>query len=506
MRYAPGPRMASLMKQRGLRWLVALGGLGLLATLASVVANGAPGRTQPTHAQAQPAPTPASVAKAVPQARFIGVAGGATPDSNPISLEQNLALAHAVLPGPGVLLFGSGPGGSTVQVLDPTLPRDELMSALGALFSPRAGRDSRYQSTSLPAQTATATAVRTELSIALARPGPPLLLYMSGHGDQAELPRDNRVQLWGGEGLSAVDLALLHEQSKARRELRVVITSCFSGGFAELAFLAADDERGFTKKPRCALLATTSDLESSGCDPNPDRAAQEGYSLHMLNALRGMDRDGHTPIDADYDDDGKVSLLEAHTRARIAAQSIDVPTTTSERFLREHVEAIDAAVLNSPEEDVVIATLSQALALPTEDAARAALKAIEDALDAADQRVVQAQEQHDDAFNVLAMELLERWPVIDDPWHPLFAATVRSERDAIWQAVTESEAAQRYAQTDEDLQARDQELQALETRYATHARLIRAYDNRHLAASLKQAGGKVFQQYEQLLACERGLP
>src|SRR5687768_4251931 len=42
--------------------------------------------------------------------RFLAVGGGATPESTEVSLEQNLALLAQVLPGPGALLFGGGPG------------------------------------------------------------------------------------------------------------------------------------------------------------------------------------------------------------------------------------------------------------------------------------------------------------------------------------------------------------------------------------------------------------
>jgi len=484
------------------RKLASLAAFGVVSTLAAAayLERRSP---EPTHASAQA--TAPVAATPTPQARFIAAAGGATPDSNPISLQQNLTLAHAVLAGPGVLLFGSGPSGATVQVLDPTLPRDPLLDALGELFSPRAGRDSRYESTSVPATAATLASVRYELSTALSRPGPPLLLYLSGHGDQAEHARDNHVQLWGGEGLSAVDLAVLHDKARGGRQLRVVITSCFSGGFAELAFTAADSARGFTKRDRCGLFATTWDLESSGCDPNPDRAQQEGYSLHMLNALRGMDRDGLTAIDADYDDDGQVSLLEAHTRARIASRSIDVPTTTSERFLREHIAEIGTDTLETPEDNAVIAALTATLGLPTEALARAALAANEAAIDAADQRMADAQGEVDEAYNALAIGLLERWPVIDDPWHPLFASTLSRDRDAMFKALTEAEAALRHTRARQQAEAREAELQQLELRYALLARLNSAYDNRHLAARLKQQPGKLWAQYQQLLVCERGV-
>ena len=103
-----------------------------------------------------------------------------------------------------------------------------------------------------------------------------------------------------------------------------------------VAFETADESRGPSHTPRCGLFAGTWDRETSGCDANPDRRAQESYGLHFLHALAGKDRSGNAlePKRIDFDHDGKIGLLEAHARARIAAMSLDVPTTTSERFLR----------------------------------------------------------------------------------------------------------------------------------------------------------------------------
>src|SRR4029453_14151341 len=83
---------------------------------------------------------------------------------------------------------------------------------------------------------------------------------------------------------------------------------------------------------RCGFFASTWDRPANGCDPDPERGRQEGYSLHFLEAPRGQDRAGAPVAGLDLDGDGKVSLLEAHTRARIASRSLDVPPPTSERW------------------------------------------------------------------------------------------------------------------------------------------------------------------------------
>ena len=170
--------------------------------------------------------------------------------------------------------------------------------------------------------------VAAALRTALADGGGPLLVYMALHGERGETARDDEVDLWGGARLSVANLAALLDGAPPRRQVRLVIASCFSGGFADLAFAGAHPQGGAARTPRCGLFASEWDQESSGCDPNPDRRAQEGFSVHFLHALRGEDRDGK-PLPAaeiDYDGDGRVSLLEAETRARIASRSIDVPT------------------------------------------------------------------------------------------------------------------------------------------------------------------------------------
>ncbi|MCA9706099.1 MAG: hypothetical protein KDK70_09650, partial [Myxococcales bacterium] len=286
--------------------------------------------------------------------RWIAAAAGALPELNQVSLEQDMALVAEVLGPGGRLLFGAGPGSPTVQVLAPPTERDPVIALLGDLFAPRGSRDVRYRETRLShAEPASADRVLAAVDHALAGGPEPLLLYLGGHGELGDEPRHNTVSLWAQSALTVADLAAHLDQSP--RPVRLVVTTCFSGGFAELVFREANPALGESPTERCGLFAAPWDLEATGCDPNPDRAAQEGYGLHLLEALRGRDRHGEPlPADTlDLDGDGRISLLEAHTRARIASTSADVPTSTAERWLRH------AAPEQGPQQEV---------ALPEEDA------------------------------------------------------------------------------------------------------------------------------------------
>ena len=470
--------------------------------------------------------------------RWVAVGGGADPASNPVSLEQDLALwAHTLGPG-GVTLFAGGAGRSPVQVSNPTGPGNEPSKAgseaageapndgdslerrLGEIFAPRDGRQARYQPTRLaPHGDAAAPSVLQALSrasdpAASSSPAEPLFVYVAAHGEPGGQPRDNHVVLWGGTSLSAAALADELDAVEGARPLRLVMTSCFSGGFAELVFVGGDESAGPSPQDRCGLFASTWDTEASGCDPNPDRRAQEAYGLHFLHALDGRDRSGKPLPRAvlDLDGDGAVSLLEAHTRARIASRALGVPTTTSERWLRfatatsPPAAAVAGPLDDLPEERAVVAALGAELGLPTAEVARLRLESAGSTLDRADEHLAGLEAISDEAAANLRIALLERWPVLDDPYHPDYRATLQRHRAAILSFVDESVEARAY------LDASDAELDVrlgvdqLELRGTRVERLVRAHETLELAAELARRGGPALERYGRLLRCERSAP
>jgi hypothetical protein len=441
---------------------------------------------------------------------YLAIGGGATPESTEISLEQNLDLARQVLRGPGALLFAGGRGSISVRTLSAPPPADSLLVRLGDLFHPRQGRHSEYRATALEARDASLESVEAAFREALGRGAKeirPLLLFISAHGQQADEPRDNGVVLWGGQSWSAAQLAALHEQRP--RPLRVVAASCYSGGFAELSFQGAEERLGPARAPRCGLFAGTWDRETSGCDPDPDRRSQQGYSLHVLQALRGRDRDGNpVPLASlDLDGDHQVSLLEAHTRASVAANSIDVPTTTSERYLR-HVQKTRAAPDYSlvPEHAKVIEALGKKLGLAGEAQVNERWAALDRRLSELALRVERAEDGVQAAYAVLSGRLLARWPMLDDAYHPGFAAALERDREPIARALTSTAEAQRYEQAQRALERVDLEYQGVEVDEALVTRLKRAHETAGLATALRTRGGPYFAYYQQLLGCERWVP
>jgi hypothetical protein len=487
----------------------------------SVVALAAVACTRSAETKPEPAPVAApphetntrpnpaiALAERTGPLRFLALGGGPTPESNEVSLEQDIELVQRALPAPGLVLFAGGRASSSVRELDPVAKGDAVRTALGDLFAPRAGRQSRYRKPSFDAERATLENVEARLSAAFADGNTPLLVYIAAHGDQGSDPKSNTVALWGGRSLSVTRLSELHERHQ--RPLRLVATSCFSGGFGELAFERADaDTHQPSRVPRCGLFAGTADRETSGCDPNPNRRAQESYGLHVVHALSGTRRDG-SPLPAalaDLNHDGSIGLLDAHTWARIEAASFDVPTTTSERWLRSAESGsapIDERLL--PEDAAVTQRLGAALGLSSEASVQQRWAELDQTLAELDSAIETGENTLAERAADEATLLLERWPVLDDPFHPEFEATFTQNRAAIQGALESSSEARARFEAQAGLHPLYERLDRVGVEEARVLRLLRAYETLHKAAALMKKGGPAAKYYSTLLECERAAP
>lgn len=453
-------------------------------------------------------PTPDTMQR--PVVRWIGAGGGFDPRSTQVSLEQDLILARRVLGPDGLVFFAGGADAFGVQVLNRNVKPQSLLQRLGDLFDPKEGRNAHFRRPRLkPDGAATADNVLDALRQALANGDSPLLLYVAAHGEMGDSPRDNRALLWSGTDLRVGALAETLDEAPNRRQVRIVVTSCYSGGFADIVFAGADPARGPAGRDRCGFFASEWDQVSSGCDPDPDRRVQEGYGMHFLQALRRRNRNGRPLADkvVDFNGDGKVSLLEAHTRARLTSASIDVPTTTSERWLR-HAAPVNgpSQSVSLPEEDLVVAELSRQLRAADEAAAREQQAKLDARMHTLQQQLDAAEDEESLQYEKLRVALLERWPALDDPWHPLFFPYVRKQRESIESFLQSAPEVHSYQQARKALDDLGARFDQLRLHAAILRRLLRAYENRALAARLRAAGGPGWQEYERLLACERSVP
>ena len=444
-----------------------------------------------------------------PHIRTIIAGGGPIPELDQVSLEEDVALAGRVFgTRDAIVLFAGGPGTNAVQERTLDVEGDPIVFGLANLFSPRGGRDAHYRATRLALHGgATLDQLFAAFELALPDGEQPLLFYFTGHGRGGEDPRDALAETWGSAAFDPQALAEALEDSHTSRRVRVILTSCYSGGFAELAFRGADSALGATNQDRCGFFSTAWDRESGGCDSDPDRGTHEGFGVHFLSALAGHDRDGHDArTEIDLDGDGVITLAEAMTRTRIASRAIDVPITTSERLLRVvDVEEGDEGELAMPEQQAVIDALLRSLRLPSVADAATALDELlgrrAETEDALGEAYAEARDLGADA----AGDALSRWPVLDDPYHPDYAATLAREHDAIG-AYLESDVVIAWAEAEDDASALEVTEDALEVQIAVHLRITQAAETIVRARRLAARGGAEWEAYRRMRACEGSAP
>ncbi len=444
-----------------------------------------------------------------PTPLWLVIGGGPYPRSNEISIEQDVQLAAEVFAASsadGRVLFAGGSGSDGVQVRNLSQPRDSLLEQLGKLFRPRRGRDAQYDRVQHEgASAATRDDVVASLEELSGDAEGPALVYIAGHGSGGRERPDSTVHTWGGGSVSAHDVARILDEY-ATDEIRIIATTCYAGGFADILFRGADARRGPASEIRCGFFASEWDEKASGCDPSPDRRDQNGYGVHFLNALRGLDNN-EEPLDEaliDLNNDGRISLLEAHTRARVAARGMGTPTTTSERWLR-HVapDGLRSEPVDLHEERALIRALEQDQRVAGEEQLAQRIAALDREIEQHTQSLDEAYEREDYARTMAVGELLARWPVADDPWHPDYETMMATQADELreWfessQRFSDFERARAYSSHQRARQA-----SAL-VRIAPLRRLARAKETIALAERLHARGGSDWERYTQLLACER---
>jgi hypothetical protein len=207
-----------------------------------------------------------------------------------------------------------------------------------------------------------------------------------------------------------------------------------------------------------------------------------------------------------------IGLYEALTHARIASRSIDIPTTSSESYLRvvtPPVSDLAGPLLDAPplpEQRAVVEALLPAMGLAGREELEARLDETRARKAEHDVALGEASAEADARYFALAAEMLSRWPVIDDPFHPDFLSTIERERGAIERYLDTSPTVRRYVEADDELAAMGSVDLAMRLELSLLRRLEQAYETIELATRLRARGGPEWERYEALRACEWGAP
>lgn len=165
------------------------------------------------------------------------------------------------------------------------------------------------------------------------------LVYFTGHGSPGQNRRGredyaNTIYAAWGDDFSTRQLARALQASKSSAPLVLVMVQCHGGGFANTMFLGGDPTQPIWNRDFCGFFASVAERMAAGCTSQVNERDYQDFTTHFFAALSGTSRDGRPISGADYDHDGRVGLDEAYAYAQINDDSIDVPLSTSEAFLR----------------------------------------------------------------------------------------------------------------------------------------------------------------------------
>ncbi|RCS47801.1 hypothetical protein DTL42_14055 [Bremerella cremea] len=526
---------------------------------------------------------------------FLTIGGGPAPDSNQVSLENNVLYFQRTLSqlerdtDEHVILFADGEKPEAdLQFQNPERGPEDLHRLLAEIVGPANGIRFDYRSSTVPGVQGAAdpdTIKRTlgDLSQRL-KSDDRLILYFTGHGgrerperssrgrrptaaiaadeekpteksaedkdeqesdhedsnDAAAPEKENRSEeaspsnerrskrpgytgnhthLWDHKTMTVTAWTEMLDELPQDMPVVAVMVQCYSGGFGNLIFQGGDPKNGMSSHPRCGFFSTVPDRVAAGCTPNINQAEYREYSSYFWEALSGVSRTGETVHTPDFDGDGQTSLLEAHAYTVLHADTIDIPTRTSDFFLREYSATTgkeELLTIHAPIE-VLLATADpceraviEGLSDKFELSGGARGKEVEELIRAkqkekreVDGEVRKQQQTVGRKRSEIKSALKKRWPEMANPWHPRVTHLLTQEADTLRAMILEHESYEGLKQAAEALAEAHAKQEQLELEIVKLERLKFWLERRALALNLPRlADEKTQQQFVGLVRLE----
>lgn len=276
------------------------------------------------------------------------VGGGSEPDSSQAQIEKNVIWAADVISasvsdktGYQIKIFftdGNNPG-KDVKVWRPVDTAKSSLQPLAMIYNAVYDNGLEYRNHEI--NNVIASTRRSVLEpilredFAAMQKGDQGLFIFNGHGSLDRVnTANNKIWLWDRSFLNVTDFSNMLNAVDKQVPMRFVFTQCYSGAFERLVHPNAADTNDLVDASRCGFFAEAADRKAEGCSASVDTADYRDYSTYFFAALGGKTRQGK-PLSAnpDRNNDGQVSLYEAHLYSLAQADSTDLPRSTSEVYL-----------------------------------------------------------------------------------------------------------------------------------------------------------------------------
>lgn len=366
------------------------------------------------------------------------IGGGPYPDHSQVQIEINVNFVLDTLreqqPAAQTHVYfadGNSPGADIkLEVADRADARSGLQP-LARVFDQQFQDASEYRNHEVApvagGTEAAALAARLREEFARLKAGDRALIIFNGHGLRGEKDAaENTLRLWNDTEMTVRELEGLLGQIQPAVPVRFVMTQCYSGGFARLIRPGADDVTGLAAGNRCGFMAEAEDRESEGCTASVDIGDYRDYTTYFFAALRGQTVLGEPlPVNPDEDEDGAVTLREAHHYVLNQAHNADLPRATSEVYLERWQPWYLRWIDTGGEPDNEFGTLARELAAATglPPSGRALISEL-DARRRDHARQIAELDSEDEVLgpgirelqHAMQQDLVMLWPALDQPY------------------------------------------------------------------------------------------
>lgn len=384
--------------------------------------------------------------------------GGPTPQSSQMSIEQNVLFLKRSLVEMGrndidpTVLFASGASALPDVCFEQSDEVPRAYRLLAEILGTTKGIQLGYRCHQIPdvdgaSDRATVFQQLSEHARQLKK-GDRLFLYVSGHGGKGEPTTNGYVETWKHGDIRVRDLGEMLDRFDPEVEVIVLMVQCYSGSFANIIFERGDPSRPIAPHRRAGFFATIESRPAAGCTPDTRIDQYQEYTTSFLGALAGRDRSGGSVATHDINGDGVISLAEAHAHAMINSPTIDVSLRTSDRFLetmaqistkdleeRLSTRSIESLLAKAdPVRSHILGTLAKQLGYqPDQTLADAEKESTRLEVQRRQMRAVihQFSDTRDSISRQMERNVLDRWPFLQNPWHPQAHVLLTSRSDEL---------------------------------------------------------------------------
>ena len=340
------------------------------------------------------------------------------------------------------------------------------------------------------------------------------LLLFNGHGTSSnDASHQAGITLWNNSNIKADELQSVLKN--ANKPIRYVFSQCYSGGFNSMVFDNPTEGLTLSGQQICGVTASSPYRTSEACSAQLDGGNYRDYATFMIAAVSGYDRKGEIlPRAADMDNDGLVSLREAHMFSMETAFSTDIAYASSDYYLERwqpwYLKWLPTPrALPNNEFARVFRALASEHNMPLEGnvakTIRSALTDAEQSLDKLIETYLETKLEQTEQQQAIKLELEAKWPALGQPYTNEFKKLISGDSFAqISQWVSQHSGYDTLIELQTRSSSLNNEMLEAERYAAQLEKMLHMRKLAHLKQQLYQQGSfDEIASYERLIVCEK---